>query len=62
MTGLKDATEELVKKKSEKSSESTPWENFLEKKDKKKKLKGLKKQVRKAVHFVERKTQNKTRI
>ncbi|XP_033638368.1 ESF1 homolog [Asterias rubens] len=43
--GLKDATEELVKKKSEKSSESTPWENFLEKKkDKKKKLKGLKKQ------------------
>ncbi|XP_038072502.1 ESF1 homolog [Patiria miniata] len=41
--GLKDTAEELVKKKSERTAEATPWEKFLEKKkEKKKKQKGKK--------------------
>ncbi|XP_022105299.1 ESF1 homolog, partial [Acanthaster planci] len=41
--GLKDTAEGLVKKKSERVAEATPWEKFLEKKkEKKKKPKGMK--------------------
>lgn len=46
-SGLKETTEQLVKKKMETKDKLTPWEEFLEKKkDKKKKKKAQKKQVR----------------
>lgn len=44
--GLKETTEQLVKKKLEGKDKLTPWEEFLEKKkDKKKQKKSQRKQV-----------------
>lgn len=44
--GLKETTEQLVKKKLEEKDKLTPWEEFLEKKkDKKKQKKSQRKQV-----------------
>lgn len=48
-SGLKEATEQLVKKKLEEQNQLTPWEEFLQKKKEKKKLKkSQRKQVRRA--------------
>lgn len=48
-SGLKETTEQLVKKKLEEQNQLTPWEEFLQKKKEKKKLKkSQKKQVRRA--------------
>lgn len=45
-TGLKETTEQLVKKKLEGKDNLTPWEEFLEKKkDRKKQKKSQRKQV-----------------
>lgn len=48
-SGLKETTEQLVKKKLEEQNQQTPWEEFLQKKKEKKKLKkSQRKQVRRA--------------
>lgn len=48
-SGLKETTEQLVKKKLEEQNQLTPWEEFLQKKKEKKKLKkSQRKQVRRA--------------
>lgn len=52
--GLKETTEQLVKKKLEGKDTLTPWEDFLQKKREKKKQKSERKQVTESLytHFV----------